>query len=127
MDTSSEADEEDVRRASGRNGGVDRMTARQRSKHDSSYTEDLMVLPEGVLFYRCAVRRRTKTLTPHHDKRLLAECTDHSKKMVLTEQEKIRRKEETARRRKLQADQRQENDKVGRCFAFGVLILVTSS
>jgi len=32
--------------------------------------------------------------------------------MVLTEQEKMRRKEETARRRKLQADQRQENDKV---------------
>lgn len=61
---------------------IDRMTARQRSKHDASYVEQLMVLRE-----------------------------DNSKKMVLTEQERTRRKEETARRRKLQADQRQENDK----------------
>ena len=26
---------------------IDRMTARQRSKHDASYVEQLMVLPEG--------------------------------------------------------------------------------
>lgn len=39
---------------------------------------------------------------------------DNSKKIVLTEQEKLRRKEDIARRRKLQADQKQENDKVSR-------------
>lgn len=27
------------------------MTARQRSKHDSSYVENLMVLPEGMYRY----------------------------------------------------------------------------
>lgn len=26
---------------------VERMTARQRSKHDSAFAEELMVLPEG--------------------------------------------------------------------------------
>jgi hypothetical protein len=67
MGTSSEADEEEVLQACERSRDVDRMTARQRSKHDSSYIEDLMVLPEGVQCRGLAVRT-IQTLILHCDK-----------------------------------------------------------
>ena len=45
---SSDEGDEEIPGGSRPTRDVDRMTARQRSKHDSSYVEDLMVLPEGL-------------------------------------------------------------------------------
>lgn len=56
----------------------------------------------------------------------LLPCPDSGKKIVLSDLEKQRRKEENARRRKLQMDQKMENDRVRLSLATDQLVQVRS-
>lgn len=76
-----------------------KMTARQRSKQNKDVGEELIQLPNRE-WQSCKPQALTIT-----------EVTS-SRKQILTDAEKAQKKEETARRRKRQLDQKLEDEKV---------------
>ncbi len=79
-----------------------KLTARQRAKGNKDLQDTLIALPNGAL-------------PPHpiHWARLMGEVDTQGKKLVLTEAERLQRREETARRRKRQSEQRLQDEQVG--------------
>lgn len=83
-----------------------KMTARQRAKGNKDLQEGLLVLEEGALLYR---------KRPHNDYGMLTVARDaapSSRALVLTEQEKLERKEEASRRRRRQVEQKLQDEQV---------------
>ncbi|KAJ9114652.1 hypothetical protein QFC22_005528 [Naganishia vaughanmartiniae] len=94
-------------------GGLDplRMTARQRAKQGAGgFGEHLMMLPEGKAS-RTSYLSSDPMLIVYIYNVCFQLVTDSGKKIILSDLEKQRKKEENARRRKLQMDQKMENDR----------------
>jgi len=79
-----------------------KLTARQRAKGNKDLQDTLIALPNGAL-----------PPHPFHWARLMGEVDTQGKKLVLTEAERLQRREETARRRKRQSEQRLQDEQVG--------------
>ncbi|KAJ9111401.1 hypothetical protein QFC19_001170 [Naganishia cerealis] len=95
-------------------GGMDpsRLTARQRARQGAGgLGEHLMMLPEGKARY--PLISYVQQWRPVAYIIMISLCIpiDSGKKIILSDLEKQRKKEENARRRKLQQDQKMENDR----------------
>lgn len=84
-----------------------KLTARQRAKGNKDLQDTLIALPNGAL-----------PPHPFHWARLMGEVDTQGKKLVLTEAERLQRREETARRRKRQSEQRLQDEQVGDAYLY---------